>query len=155
MIARAAAALALVGFAAAGVQTWRLDMVQDEMTAQALLASREIAAAEKAARAAEELMADSARKAAQTYALNVNRVRADAAGARTELDRLRDTLAAAAPSEAASSALAAARVDVANRLAGVVNECSAALSAVAEAADRAEARVVGWQEWAKAVLPKP
>lgn len=146
MIARALGVALAASIVAFCVQTWRLDSAVDALHEQERMAAAELIAAEQRARQTEQQWADNARKAAQTYAQQTSRVRADAASARTELDSLRDTLSsgiAQAPGDPAS----AARADVANRLAAVVNECAAALSTVAADADATAAKLIGLQAY--------
>ena len=143
----AAAFLALLVFA--GVQTFRLSALKLEVATEKAAIAAEVAAAQARAREAEQLMADGARKAADSYAKQIARVRTDADGARTELDRLRDVITA--PRTAAESAAAAAGTDDASRARLVVGQCAAAIQAMAATADQCEARLTGLQDWAKAV----
>lgn len=140
-----ALAASIVAF---GVQTWRLDAATDAMHEQERIAAAELIAAERRHRATEQQWADNTRKAAQAYAQQTSRVRADADSARTELDRLRLAVDSGGV-YAAEGAASAARADVANRLAGVVNECAAALSTVAGAADDATAKLIALQEYVR------
>ena len=146
MITRALAAAALASIVAFGVQTWRLDMAHEDLEAHQLQAAQALAAAERQAREQEQLWAENARKAAQTYAQQTARVRADAGAARSALDRLRDTVNSGSP-YAAEGAASAARADVAKRLAAVVNECSAALYTVAADADATAAKLAALQAY--------
>ena len=150
MITRALGVAALASIVAFGVQTWRLDMAQDSLRELQLQIAEHTAAAERQALELEQEFAANARKAAQTYATQTSRVRADADAARSELDRLRDTVAAGNP-YAAEGAASAARADAAKRLAVVVNECSAALATVAGDADRTAAKLTALQEYVKGI----
>lgn len=106
--------------------------------------------AERAARAQEQRHADAVRQASDAYASNLERSRAAAGAARSELDRLRVAVAAAgAASGPAPSASAPGRSDGAAQLRLVVGECAAALSEVAAHADRCEARVRGLQDYVR------
>lgn len=146
MIARALGAALLASIVAFGVQTWRLDSATDTLAKERQVAAKQLAFAEQQARAQEHEFAANARKAAQIYATQSTRVRADADSARDELDRLRDTLGssvAQAPDDPAS----AARADVAARLVVVVNECAAAIQTMAGAADRTAAQLEALQQY--------
>ncbi len=146
MITRALCAALLASAVAVGVQTWRLDAAQDALSEHREAAAVALAAAEQRARAVEQEWAANTRKAAQTYATQKARVRADADGARSELDRLRDTLASVP--NAAEGAASAARADAAARLVGVVGECAAALATVAASADRTAEQLRALQAYA-------
>lgn len=146
MIARALTVSLAAAIAVIGVQTWRLDMAQDDLAEHERLAAAALIAAEQEARAKEQQWADNTRKAAQTYAQQTSRVRADADATRSELDRLRLAVDSGGI-YAAESAASAARADVANRLAAVVNECSAALSTVAADADATHAKLTALQQY--------
>lgn len=148
MITRALGVALVASFAVCGLQTWRLDNAQDSLREVKLQIAEHTAAAERKARELEQEFAANARKAAQNYATQTNRVRADADAARSELDRLRDTVTAANP-YAAEGAASAARTDAAKRLAVVVNECAAALSTVARDADATSAKLIGLQEYVR------
>ncbi len=144
------AALAAAVFAL-GVQTWRLDSAQDALHEQERMAAAELIAAEQRNRAIEQEYAANARKAGQIYAAQSARVRADADGARSELERLRLAVDSGYPN-AAEGAASAARADAAARLARVVNECSAALSTVAAASDRTAAQLAGLQAYVAGLI---
>ncbi len=146
MITRALCAALLASAVAVGVQTWRLDMAEDALFEHREAAAVALAAAEQRARAVEQEWAANTRKAAQTYATQKARVRADADGARSELDRLRDALASGGL-HAAEGAASAARADDAARLVGVVNECASALREVAANADDTAARLIALQRY--------
>jgi hypothetical protein len=153
MMARAAGLLILVLLVALGVQSFRIGVLKQQIAADKAAVAEQIAAAERRAREAEQLMAEGARKAAATYAQHINRARSDADGARGELDRLRDTLGT--PRDAAQDAAAAAGADDAGRARIVVGACARSLQAVAAAADACEAKLTGLQEWARVVAPGP
>ena len=123
--------------------------VQQQAQAAAT-ASAQLAASERA-RQIEQQSAAAAQKAADDYAHRAQTARAAAAGARTELDRLRDTLTAAGPAPEAASA--AGRADDTGRARLVVGECAGALTTVAAAADACEAQLTGLQDYVRA-LPR-
>lgn len=75
--------------------------------------------------------------------------RADAVGARTELGRLRDTLAA--NQRAADAPAAVCRLDVATAERELLGACAAAVSGMAEEADEVRSRLIELQGWARAV----
>lgn len=110
------------------------------------------AEAERQARAQEQDFADRARSAADAYSRQVAQARASAASARVGLDSLRSAAAAAAPAcPAPSAAAAGAGTDAAAGLRAVVGQCAAALQEVATAADVADARVRGLQDYIRAI----
>jgi hypothetical protein len=146
VIARLTAGAFVALLVAFGVQTWRVDMAQEALEEHERIAAEQLLAAEQRARKQEQEWATNARKAAEIYATQSARVRADAASARSELDRLRDTLSSSVP-DAAEGAASAARADVASRLVIVVNECAAALSAVAATADRQAEQLAALQRY--------
>lgn len=150
MLARILCAVLLAALAALAVQTGRVRSLSKQLAAQELAQAQQVAAA-----MADHIhRADQAQKAADAYAVRARRAASDAAGARSELDRLRDTLTAAGPSDAAASA--AGRADDAGRARAVVGECAAALQTVAAAADTCESRLTGLQDYVRAVLaPQP
>jgi DNA anti-recombination protein RmuC len=150
IIAQALGAALLAAAALAGLQTWRLHSLQTERAEEKAQLEADRADAEARARQTEQLMADGARKAADNYAKQINRVRTDADASRTELERLRDTIGV--PSrDAAQDAAAAAGADDATRARIVVGQCAATLQAMAATADQCEARLSGLQDWARAV----
>jgi len=141
--------LSLCLFVALGVQTFRVGALKQEAAEQKAALATATAAAEKEARTRELEMADSARKAAGIYAQQINKVRGDADGARSELARLRDALGT--PRDAAQDAAAAVGADDASRARAVVGRCAAVVQRMAEVADTCESRLTGLQDWAKAV----
>lgn len=141
--------LSLCLFVALGIQTFRIGALKEEAAQQAAALAIATAAAEKEARTREAEMADAARKAADVYAKNAARIRASADGARSELDGLRNALAAAGP--APESPASAAGTDDATRARFVVGQLANAAAQVSAAADACEVRLSGLQEWARAV----
>jgi hypothetical protein len=146
VIARLTAGAFVALLIAFGVQTWRVDMAQEALEEHERIAARELMDAERRARAQEQEWADNARKAAQTYATQTARIRADAGGARDELERLRDTLSSG-DIHAAEGAASAARADDLARTRIVAEQCANALVQVARAADDAEARLIALQRY--------
>ncbi len=119
---------------------------------QAAAVQAEAARAERAAREQEQTFADNVRSASDAYADNLRRARAAAADTRSELERLRDATAAAAPSCAAGpGAAASAGTDAAAGLRDVLGQCAGALSTLAEAADADAARLKGLQDYVRAI----
>ncbi len=149
MIARALGVALLAAIVALGVQTWRITSLKADAAERERGIAEQLAVAEKRAREAEQLMAEGARKAAESYAKQIARVRTDADSARGELERLRDALGA--PGDAAQDADAAARADDATRARVVVGQCAGTLQTLAAVADQCEARLSALQDWAKAV----
>jgi hypothetical protein len=106
-----------------------------------------VAQANIEARKNEQLRQDRVDEAAKSAALREVRIRADAAGARTELDGLRGTLDAV--ERAAASSLSASN-EALSVTAGLFGRCTARYTAVAEGAAIAdsEAREIR-QSWPK------
>lgn len=106
------------------------------------------------AREVEHKLNTAAQEAADAYRSTLAQAQRSAAVARTERDRLLDAVAAtpggcpAGPPSATASG-----VDGAASLRIVVRECAAALQTVAEAADAADARLIGLQDYVRATRP--
>lgn len=141
--------LGLCLFVALGIQTFRIGALKEEIATDKAAIATATAAAEKEARTREQQMADNARKAADTYAQNINRARAGADSARNELDGLRSTIAEAGPVPADPTA--ASRADEAARARYVLGQCVGVVQALAATSDDLEARLIGLQDWAKGV----
>lgn len=109
------------------------------------------AKAEREAREKEHQFAESARRAADAYQSNLARNRAAAAGARDELDRLRDAIAAAPAGPASSASASSGRADGAAVTRLVLGECARAVQALAETADGLEARLIGLQGYVRSI----
>jgi hypothetical protein len=133
-----------------GVQTFRIGALKEEAAQQKAALATAQATAEKEAREREQAMADSARKASDAYQANVNRVRASADGARTELERLRDAIAAAGPAPA--NPASAAGTDDATRARFVVGQLANAAAQVSAAADACESRLSALQDYVKGII---
>lgn len=109
--------------------------------------------AEQEARAKEQALIKSRQQAEVKYAEEKRKAAAAAAGAKSELDRLRDELAQPAPARSTPSDPAAAeRAAGAARLEReLLGACATALTDLASEADRLEARIVGLQAYVKNV----
>lgn len=119
---------------------------------QAAAVQAAAAQGERQARQLEQTFATNVQEAADAYAQNLRRARAAAADTRSELERLRDTLAATAPSCAAGpSAAASSGVDGAPDVRQVLGACARSLSQLAEAADADAARVTALQAYVRAI----
>ena len=140
--------LFLLLFAFAGVQTFRLHAAQQELERDHREAAEAIAAAQAHAREVEQQWADGTRKAAETYAKNLDLAKRAALDSAAALDRLRD---AAGPSAAASAPEPAPGTDEATRARYVVGQLAGAAAKVAAAADECEARLEGLQGYVKAI----
>jgi predicted phage gp36 major capsid-like protein len=109
------------------------------------------AEAERQARAQEQAFADNARKASDEYTRKVNAARAAAADARTALDGLRDTIAAAPTCSAGQSAAPASGPNGAGNIyAELLGSCATTLQGLAAEADRLEGKLTGLQDYIKA-----
>lgn len=111
-------------------------------------------AAEQAARKREQELIAERQRVEEMYASYKKRVAADAAGAKSELDRLRRELATdrrPACADPATAARADARAELESEL---LRECAAALVGMAETADRLAATVIGLQQYVRNVCTR-
>lgn len=106
-------------------------------------------AAEQAARAREQELVAQRQKVEELYVEEKRKAAAAAAGARTELGRLRDQLAAGRPAPA--NPTPTTRADAGAIEGQLLGACASALVAVAEDADRLAAQVVGLQDYVRGV----
>jgi ATPase subunit of ABC transporter with duplicated ATPase domains len=113
--------------------------------------ARELAA-HKAAREREQELVAQRQKAEELYVTEKRKAAAAAAGARTELGRLRDQLAAGRP--APTDPATPIRVDGGSPEAQLLGACASALVGVAEDADRLAAQVIGLQAYVRGVCQK-
>lgn len=134
---------------ACGAQTFRIGALKEEAAAKDAALAAATATAEREAREREQSMADAARKASDAYQANVNRVRASADGARTELERLRDAIASAGPAPA--NPASAAGTDDATRARFVAGQLANVAAQAAAAADTCEIRLTGLQAYVKGI----
>lgn len=105
--------------------------------------------AEKEARAREQRLVEEKQKAEAAYVDQKRKAAVAVSGARSELDRLRDALAArSAGAPTATCPRAADRAGLEQHLLG---QCASALVGVAAEADRLETLVVGLQGYIKNV----
>ena len=109
-------------------------------------------AAEKAAREREQELIAERQKLEDRYVQDKRKADAAAAGARAELGRLRDQLAARGA--AAATTAAPIRVDGGSPEAQLLGACASALVGVAEDADRLAAQVIGLQAYVRGVCQK-
>lgn len=124
------------------------DKERAELTAKAL-------EAEQAARKKEQELVTQRQKLEEKYAQDKRKAAAAAAGAQSELDRLRDAIAAAPSCQAGADPAAAGRAAGAARLElELLGACATALTDLAAEADRLETRVVGLQQYVKQVCLK-
>lgn len=111
--------------------------------------------AERAARKKEQALAAERKKLEDRYAQDKRKAADAAAGAQSDLDRLRDALAAAPGCPATANPAAASRAAGASRLElDLLGACATALTDLAAEADRLETRVVGLQSYVKEVCLK-
>jgi hypothetical protein len=109
-------------------------------------------AAEKAARAREQELIAERQKLEDRYVQDKRKAEAAAAGARAELGRLRDQLAArGAPTQTPATPI---RADGGSPEAQLLGACASALVGVAEDADRLAAQVIGLQAYVRGVCQK-
>jgi hypothetical protein len=150
---RIAAALILATFLAA--THWKA-YVSGKQTVQAEWTQKSLEA-ERNARAREQELLAAKQKAEEAYVEQKRKAAVAAAGAKSELDRLRDALAARG--DATQDPSAQPRADGGTRLElELLGSCAAALTQLAAEADRLEALVVGLQGYIKSTViksPKP
>lgn len=144
------AALLLAAGIGAGVQTWRLQSLQTTVAEEHAALEKARADAESRARDAEQLMADSARKAADAYSRQVSKVRADADGARAALAGLLN--ATGSSGDAAQDSAATRSADDATRARAVVASCAGTVQTLAANLDETEGRLAALQNYVSAVL---
>lgn len=139
---------AVLAFAAGWqVQAWRYN-TQIAIMQQAHAES--LQAAEKAAREREQTLSQARQKAEEAYVQEKRKATAAAARARTQLDGLRDELAAT-PITTSEDSAPACRVDAGTLERELLGQCAAALVGVAAEADRMAAQVLGLQGYVKEV----
>jgi Sec-independent protein translocase protein TatA len=109
-------------------------------------------AAEKAAREREQELVAERKKLEDRYVQDKRKAEAAAAGARAELGRLRDQLAAR--SATTQTPATPIRVDGGSPEAQLLGACASALVGVAEDADRLAAQVIGLQAYVRGVCQK-
>ena len=134
-----------------GKATVRADWDRDiaERTTKALQA-------EQAARAKEQELLTARQKVEERYAAEKKRAQAAAAGAQSELDGLRNDLAARGTRETPADPATPARADGAGRLEReLLGHCATALAELAGQADRPETKLVGLQDYGKDVCTPP
>lgn len=128
------------------------DQERIEQQALALLA-------EQAARAEEQRRTKAAQEAMNAHRKQAQRARADADAAGSELERLRDALAArdaaARGGEAGSDAGAGCVVDAGATERKLLGSCASALTAMAEDFDVVSGRLRGLQAWVRGVCVSP
>lgn len=110
--------------------------------------------AERKAREIEARLADQSRKAADAYNAQVTAARRSAAAARTELDRVRDAIAATPGfCPPANGAAATGGTDGTANLRQVLRECVGTVQTLAEAADADAAKLTGLQDYVRSIKP--
>lgn len=123
----------------------------ERATAAAVIATK-TAQAEQAEREREFQFSEQARKAADEYARHVARQKAAAAGARAELDSLRDAIAASPASPACTGASAPRGIDAAGgTFRELFGSCAATLQSLAQEADRLEGKLTGLQSYVQSI----
>lgn len=140
--------LGLVLFVALGIQTFRIGALKEEIATDKATIATATAAAEKEARIRESEMADAARKASDAYQSNLNRARAGASAALSELDGLRSALNATSPGAPASAASSGAYA-AGGPERELLGTCAATLQGMAAQADRLESKVIGLQDYVR------
>jgi hypothetical protein len=125
---------------------WNLDI--QKRTEQAL-------AAEQAARDQEQHLVAEKHKAEEAYVNEKRKAARAAAGAKSELDRLRDAIAERGAGETCADPSPQPRADAGARLEQeLLGHCAGALTELAAEADRLEALVVGLQGYIKGTVLK-
>jgi hypothetical protein len=147
-------AAGLIGAAVAAlgawqVQDWRYNSRIAQMQEAHAVSLRKLS---EAARSREQGLAEARQKVEVQYAQHKKRVATAAAGAQSELGRLRDELATPAAAGAASGdTRPAERADGAAVERQLLGQCAAALVGVAQDADRLAATVIGLQGYVRDV----
>jgi hypothetical protein len=111
--------------------------------------------AEQAARKREQDLATQKRIVEERYANDKRKAAAAAAGARSELDRLRSEISRPACTGADCDSAAARGVDAGAVERQLLGQCAAALVGVAQDADRLAATVIGLQAYVRSVCQAP
>lgn len=126
--------------------------VQAKWDKDAELRAQQALQAEQAARKREQDLAAQKRKVEERYANDKRKAAAAAAGARSELDRLRGEIAQPACVGADCDPAAAIGVDGGAVERQLLEQCAAALVGVAQDADRLAATVIGLQTYVRSVF---
>lgn len=148
------AAAGLIGAVVAALGAWQVqDWRYDGRIAQMQKAHEaSLRKSSEAARVREQELAQARQKVEVEYAQHKKRAAVAAAGAQSELGRLRDELAAPTAGAAGSDTRPTERADGAAGLEReLLGQCATALVAVAAEADRLEAVVVGLQGYVREV----
>ncbi|MDR3323257.1 MAG: hypothetical protein LBS89_03535 [Zoogloeaceae bacterium] len=132
-LAASGAALILGAALAWGIQSWRVDAMKNEFAVYRAVAEANAAAAEAAARAAEEQWASQLKEVNDEHAKKLVKATKDAAAARRASIGLRDTLAAL-QSRLAEASVPAVTVTAA-AVGDVLGECEEKYRAMAATAD--------------------
>lgn len=134
-------------------------VAQSEARKKELENQQALLQAEQAARAKEQMLVSERQKLEEKYVREKNKAASAAAGAESELDRLRDELAATASRPGSNPTCPSATSSSGDHGgAGLESEllghCAKALVGLAAEADRLEAQVVGLQQYIKGVCLK-
>ena len=147
---------AVTGYAVWFVQAVRLDNVRLESARHKAELRSELeaarAAAQEAARAQEQIFQTRIHEATHAHQQTLARVRADHRAARTELDRLRVTLAGY-NRRASESTTTQCGTDETAPLVEVVERCATRHQEVARDAQLDAEQVIGLQNYVKAIAP--
>ena len=155
-------AIIIVVISVLGATHWKayrtgFNVSQAEVQQREAQAQQAALQAEQAARFKEQQLVAERQKTEERYVQEKRRAAVAAAGAQSELDRLRDELASAATggSPACSNPTAAPRDHGGTRLESeLLGHCATALVNLAAEADRLEAQLVGAQQYIKNVCQK-
>lgn len=132
---------------------WRDRSADAELADIRATAAKAYAAEQAKARAREQQITAQTEEAANAYRKKLSAAARDAAGARTERDRLLDAVAAAPACGPAPGASAAAGADGTTVLRAVLGSCATALQSLAEGADADASRLSGLQGYVTATRP--
>ena len=138
-----------IGLAAIGGFVGGSKYVHSQWTAEKLARAEVASEAQRQVRMVETKRAAGAQEALDGYARKTRKAVGDAASAATELERLRNALAAGGGLPASPEAAISA--DETGRLRFIVGECSGKLEAVARAGRACSDQLTALQEWVKAV----
>ena len=107
--------------------------------------------AERQARAAEQAKVAVVQQVEVRHEQTKRQAAADHAAAQSELDRLRDQLAAANGGSPPANPATTAGADDAARTRYVLGQCATSITTLAETADTIEARLIGLQDYVRTV----
>lgn len=150
-VAAAITAAVFAGWGTWQVQAWRYD---SRMAVMQQAHAESLQKAEEFARARERTLAQARQKVEENYAQEKRKAAVAASRARTQLDGLRDELAANDAAQASADPAATCRADAGALERELLGQCAAALFGMASEADRLATQVLGLQGFVRNVCLK-